>query len=217
MAVKKTIFVVDDHPIVSQGLGLMLEDHAKFKISGSAVSASEALEKIKIKQPDIMVVDISLQDGINGIELIKKISEQYPAILTLVLSMHDENVYAERALKAGAKGYIKKSEFTDKIIDALELITNKGIFLSKEMTNTIMHQITASQMNTDKIGIDNLTDREFEIFEMIGQGQNTKTIAERLVLSEKTVLSHKLRIKNKLKLKNANDLVNLAVKWFSLK
>lgn len=212
---KIKIFVVDDHPIVAEGLGRMISANKKYEICGSALTFDEAISSIKKAKPDILIIDISLQDGCNGIDLLRKVRVTNKKVKALFLSMHDEKIYAERTLKAGASGYVKKSEFTNKILDAIDAVCQGKIYLSDEIQQSIIQDMVEVKKDKRKIGIEKLTNREFEVFEMIGRGYNTKQIAEKLGLSEKTVLSHKLRIRNKLDLRNSNELVNFAVKCFT--
>lgn len=215
MSNKIKLFVVDDHPIVAEGLGRMISKSKKYEICGSSLTFEEALQSIKDSSPDILIIDISLQEDYNGIELLRKIKKQNKKVKALFLSMHDEKIYAERTLKAGAAGYVNKSEFTEKIMDAIDAVAEGKIYLSETIKESIIQDMVSTKADYRKTGLDRLTNREFEIFEFIGRGLNTKQIAEKLNLSEKTVLSHKLRIRNKFSLKNSNELVNYAIKCFN--
>jgi DNA-binding NarL/FixJ family response regulator len=207
---KYKILLVDDHPVLRQGLAQLLNQEKDFVVCGQYEDAGKALDAIGQLKPDAAVVDISLK-GSSGIELLKNIKVQHPKLLVLVLSMHDESLYAERALRAGASGYIMKQEATDQVLTALRKILNGEIYLSEKMSSKLMHQLVSGKANETGSLMERLSDRELEIFGLIGEGRGTRQIAEQLHLSVKTIESHRAHIKEKLNLKNATELVHRAI------
>lgn len=207
------ILVVDDHPIVAQGLELLFSKEENLRVCGTADNANDALAVIPKLKPDLLIADISLKGGINGIDLIKLVKAQYPGIPILAMSMHDESLYAERAIRAGARGYIMKNEMTSTLIKAIQLVTQGRIYLSDTMSSRLLDNLVFDQ--TRKLGqsLDKLTDRELEVLRMIGEGNRTSDIARTLNLSVKTVDTHRTRIKKKLKLQNSAELVKYAIQW----
>jgi len=210
---KIKILIVDDHPIVRQGIIYLLEKEKDIQVCGEAEDALEALAAIPRLKPNLIIIDISLPIG-NGLELIKNISTLYPQIIMLVLSMHDESLYAERVVRAGAKGYIMKSEATDKLITAIRRVADGEIFLSKDIKERIFTKVLQSSTKPYSSSIDLLSDRELQIFQMVGEGIKTRTIANNLNLSISTVNTHYTHIKKKLGLTSNNELIQYAVNWF---
>lgn len=206
------VLIVDDHPIVRQGLVQLLNGESDFVVCGEADSARKAMGAIAELKPDLVIVDVVLQ-GSNGIELIKNIIAQWPDLPILVLSMHDESLYAERALRAGAKGYVMKQEATEELTGALRRILNGQIYVSEELKNKMMRQAIDRKATEDASPIGMLSDRELEVLHLIGQGHGTRQIAEELNLSVKTIESHRAHIKEKLNLKTAPEMVCFAVNW----
>ncbi|MCP4129646.1 MAG: response regulator transcription factor [bacterium] len=213
MRTKTKIFIVDDHPIVCDGLKQLLEREDDMEVCGVAENANEAISAIKKKDPDLVVADISLKGGISGIELTKGIKNRYPSVPVLVLSMHDEALYAERAIRAGARGYIMKHEMTGIIVKAIRQIIEGKIFLSEKMTSRFLDGLMYNQANKIGATIETLTDRELEVFQLVGHGHSTREIARKLNLSVKTIDTYRLRIKTKLNLKSSTELVKLAIEW----
>lgn len=209
---KTTVLIVDDHPIVRHGLAQLIDRSPTLQMCGEAASASEALHLCRENEPDVAVIDISL-DGGNGLELIKQIKAQGVDTKMLVSSMHDELLYAERALRAGAMGYINKIEGTEKIIEAIHQILEGRIYLSGPMTERVLQRMMRTDTDATESPIESLSDRELEVFEMIGQGLTTRQIAKKLHLSPKTIETHREHIKTKLNLQNNNELVRQAVQW----
>lgn len=207
---KYKILLVDDHPILRQGLAQMINEEKELMVCGQFEEASKALDAVIALKPDAAIVDISLK-GSSGIELLKNIKVQYPKLLVLVLSMHDESLYAERALRAGASGYIMKQEATDQVLVALRKVLNGEIYLSEKMSSKLMHQLVSGRATDAGSLMERLSDRELEIFGLIGEGRGTRQIAEQLHLSVKTIESHRAHIKEKLNLKNATELVHRAI------
>ncbi len=209
---KRRILLVDDHPIVRQGLAELIDAEKDLTVSGTADSMNAALEQMPALKPDLVVVDISLK-GSNGIELLKNIKVRYPKMKVLMLSMHDEGLYAIRALRAGASGYIMKQEATEKVIEAARKVLNGEIYLSDKMEKKMMQQLVGGRTARTGSPLEDLSDRELEVFNLIGQGKGTRQIAEELHLSIKTVESHRAHIKEKLGLKSATELVQHAIQW----
>lgn len=204
--------IVDDHPILRQGLMKMLEGEEAIEVCGEAASAKEALKAIESCQPDLAIVDISLE-GTNGIELIKNIRARFSSVDCLVLSMHDESLYAERALRAGAKGYIMKQEASERIVTAIRQVSEGKIYVSEKIGSRIMENIASGRSGAGSSPLDLLTDRELEVFELIGRGIGTRAIAQQLHLSVKTIEAHRSHIKDKLNLKSGVELVQRAIQW----
>jgi DNA-binding NarL/FixJ family response regulator len=212
IAKKKTIFVVDDHPIVRQGLALLINRESDLVVCGEAEEMQSALSAIQTVRPDILIVDISL-NGPDGLELLKNIRLTSPRLPVLILSMHDESIYAERALRAGANGYIMKQEATEKVLIALRRILSGEIYVSDRIANSMLRHYVRGASASEQSSVSDLTDRELEVFRLIGEGQGTRQIAEILHLSVKTVESYQAHIKEKLSLRSARELVQHAVEW----
>jgi DNA-binding NarL/FixJ family response regulator len=209
---KSRILVVDDHPIVRQGLALLINQEADLLVCGEAEEAMGAMHVLASSKPDILIVDISL-NGPDGIDLLKNIRSVYPTMPVLILSMHDESIYAERALRAGANGYIMKQEATEKVLVALRRILGGEIYVSDRIANKMLkHYITGSGTLRPS-SIADLSDRELEVFRLIGDGHGTRQIAEELHLSVKTVESYQAHIKEKLSLRSARELMQHAIQW----
>jgi len=209
---KAKILLVDDHPIVRQGLKELIEQEADLFVCGEAQSGSEALQAIAAAKPDLAMVDISLQ-GTNGLELIKQIKAGHSDVPVLVLSMHDETLYAERALRAGARGYVMKEEATARLIAGIRRVLSGEIYLSERMSARLLSRFVGGGSQTEGSPIERLSDRELEVFELIGRGIGTRQIAEQLHLSIKTIESHREHIKEKLKLGSSQELMRHAVHW----
>jgi DNA-binding NarL/FixJ family response regulator len=206
------VFIVDDHPLVRRGLSELINDEAGLEVIGDAEDADTALTRIKRKRPDLVVVDISLKSG-HGIELIKQIHEHDESILMLVSSMHDESLYAERAVNAGASGYINKQEAPEKVIEAIHEILAGRVFLSQRMKDRLLHRMVETRSTRGRRGIELLSNRELEVLEQVSLGKTTRVIAEHLGLSTKTIETYRENIKVKLDLRNANELTRYAVQW----
>jgi DNA-binding NarL/FixJ family response regulator len=209
---KKTVFVVDDHPIVRQGLTLLINQETDLAVCGEAEEMHSALRAILAVRPDILIVDISL-NGPDGLELLKHIRINSPRLPVLILSMHDESIYAERALRAGANGYIMKQEATEKVLVALRRILSGEIYVSDRIANSMLQHYVRGANLSEHSSVSELTDRELEVFRLIGEGHGTRQIAEELHLSVKTVESYQAHIKEKLSLRNSRELVQHAVQW----
>jgi DNA-binding NarL/FixJ family response regulator len=210
-APKCKVFLVDDHPIVRQGLALFIEREPDLMVCGEAEDATSALQAIRESAPDFVILDISL-NGPDGLELLKTLRVRYPNLPALVLSMHDESVYAERALRAGANGYIMKQEAADKVITAIRHILGGDVYLSDNLTKRMLQQFVNGSISP-RDPLAKLSDRELEVFRLIGAGHGTRQIADELHVSTKTVESYQAHIKEKLALRNARELVQHAVEW----
>lgn len=207
------MLLVDDHPILRKGLAQMINMEQDLTVCGEAEEAGKAFELVGTLQPDVAVVDISLKTG-NGIELVKNVKARYPELPILVLSMHDESLYAERALRAGSLGYIMKEEATEQVLVAIRRVLKGEIFLSEKMKSRMLQQLTTGGRNKVVVSpIENLTDRELEVFRLIGEGRSTRQIAGELHLSVRTVEAYREYIKSKLNLRNATELVQHAFHW----
>jgi DNA-binding NarL/FixJ family response regulator len=209
---KHRILLVDDHPIVRQGLAELIDNQKDLMVCATAEEVHQALDQIAVLVPDLVVVDISLKTS-NGIELLKDIKVRHPKLRVLMLSMHDETLYAVRALRAGASGYIMKQEATENVLTAIRQVLAGEIYLSERMEKKMMQQLVGGRSARTGSPLEDLSDRELEVFNLIGQGHGTRQIAEELHLSIKTIESHRAHIKEKLKLKNATELVQHAIQW----
>lgn len=206
------VFLVDDHPLIRQGLAGFINQEPDMIVCGEAESVAAALEGIPKALPDLVVVDISLQNS-NGLELIKELHGRYPQLLVLVLSMHAETSFAERALRAGARGYVVKHEASDKILIAIRQVYQGGVFLSDYLKDVLLRQLVCGAAIDKSIGMDRLSDRELEVLQWLGEGFSTRQIAERLRISIKTVETYRAHLKRKLKLSNGAELVRYAIQW----
>jgi DNA-binding NarL/FixJ family response regulator len=209
---KTKILVVDDHPIVRQGLAQLLNHESDLVVTAQAEDAHEAMSLMKETPLDFVIVDISLKET-SGMELIKDIKAAHPDLYILALSMHDESLYAERALRAGARGYVMKSEATQKVVDAIRKIMAGRIYVSDSVAAKMMNKIVGGRPNVGASAIERLSDRELEVFSLIGQGFSTRKIAERLHLSIKTIETYRAHIKDKLNLTDATELLQYAIRW----
>lgn len=202
---------MDDHPIMRQGLGQLINHEPDLKVVGEAEDAPSALDGVIATKPDLVIIDISLP-GKNGLELIKDIRAVQRNVALLVHSMHDESLYVERVLRAGAQGYIMKHEGGKKVMDAIRKVLDGEIYVSHSMSAKIL-EIFTNRRTTTNDPVEALSDRQFEIFQMIGQGKGTREIAEELKVSVKTVDAHRANIKEKLGLRSGNELVRYSVRW----
>jgi DNA-binding NarL/FixJ family response regulator len=211
LAPKCRVLLVDDHPVVRQGLALFIDRESDLTVCGQANDATSALQVIRNSTPDFVVLDISLE-GPDGLELLKILRAEYPKLPVLVLSMHDELLYAERALRAGANGYIMKQEATDRVLTAIRHILGGDVYLSDRFTKRMLQQfVNGSAPPRDPLA--KLSDRELEVYRLIGTGHGTRQIADELHVSTKTIESYQAHIKEKLALRNARELVQHAVEW----
>jgi DNA-binding NarL/FixJ family response regulator len=209
---KRRVFLVDDHPLVREWLTNLINQQSDLVVCGEAESAPKALGTIAKLKPDVAIVDISLQDS-SGLELIKDLKELNPRILVLVLSMHDEVLYAERALRAGARGYIMKRETTRNVIDAIHRVLDGKLYISSSVAELIAARSVTGKATEYQNPIELLSDRELEVFQMLGQGLGTRQISDALRVSIKTVQVYCGRMKEKLNLGSATELLREAIRW----
>jgi DNA-binding NarL/FixJ family response regulator len=207
----KRILIVDDHPMMRQGLAQLIAAERDLVVCGEADTARQAFERISRDKPDLALVDISLPDK-NGLELIKDIRALHPDLPVLVVSMHDESLYAERVLRAGGRGYVMKQEGGKVLMQAIRQVLAGQIYVSDKMSARILEVFSGGHRASGTARLGRLTDREFEVFQLIGHGRSTREIAEHLHLSVKTVEVHRANIKKKLRIKTATDLVRYAVR-----
>ena len=207
---RQRIFLVDDHPVLRQGMGRLIDDQPDLMMCGEAESPPEALRLLGTAKADAVIVDLTLKGG-DGLELCKQIRDRFTTLPILVVSMHDESLYAERALKAGARGYVMKQEPQETIMSALRMVARGEVYLSPAMSAKLLRNFSSAKSDSDLAPLERLTNRELEIFRLIGEGQSVRTIAEKLFLSTKTVEAHKEHIKQKLNLKSSNELLQYAI------
>jgi DNA-binding NarL/FixJ family response regulator len=208
---KYRVLIVDDHPIVRRGLADLIDHQTDLEVCGEAADVGEALQIAEATHPDVIVVDLALKSG-HGIELVEQIKARHDGIKMLVSSMHDEMLFAERTLRAGAMGYIAKQEPTENLLEAIHQVLRGEIYLSPRMSSRLLHHVVGGKaLEEDPIA--SLSNRELEVFEMIGQGLTIQQIAAKLQLSPKTIETHREKIKGKLNLKNSAELGRRAVQW----
>jgi DNA-binding NarL/FixJ family response regulator len=212
MSKKNKILLVDDHPLVREWLANLINEQLDLLVCGEVSNAPEALQLIGAAKPNIVIVDLSLEGG-SGIELIKNIKSIYPNVFTIVLSMHDEHLYAERALRAGARAYIMKRETTKNILQAIHAVLEGKLYVSEKIAAMIANKFVGGLPATNESPIEQLSDRELEVFQLLGRGYNTRQIADDLHVGFKTVQAYCARIKEKLNLTNINELLFHAVRW----
>ena len=212
---KKQVFLVDDHPLVRQALSQLINQSGDMAVCGEAEGAPEALRSIAALKPDVAVVDLTLKEG-SGLDLVKDLKLRHPDLPVLVLSMHDESTYAERLLRSGARGYVMKDQASDRVVAALRCVLGGEVYLSEKMSARMLHKLVGGAA-ASLSPVDLLSDRELQVFELIGQGTGTRNIAEKLHLSVKTVETYREHIKLKLKLDNATDLLQHAIQWTQTK
>ena len=208
----KRIVIVDDHPLFRKGLEEMIHSEGSFAVCGEAGNAAEAMEVIRKLNPEMVVVDLSLP-GANGIELIKNLRAEFSKLPILVLSMHDESLYALRALRAGANGYVMKHEAMANVIQAIREVFNGHPYLSPAMAAQVITKFAHRQAEGEVDAVERLSDRELEVLELIGKGNEVRQIAKLLHLSPKTVETHRAHIKDKLDLKNSREVARFALQW----
>ncbi len=206
------ILIVDDHPIVRKGIRALLEQEADFRVVGEAAGRAEVLTFLRQAEPSLILLDISLQ-GSDGIEVTKAIRAEFGTMPILVVSMHDESLYAERALRAGANGYIMKQEMADNVVKAMRQVLGGKIYVSDNIRQKVLRDLTQPHSDIRTTPIERLSDRELEVFRLIGEGHGTRQIAEMLNLSIKTIETYRAHIKEKLSIKSAAELARSAVSW----
>jgi len=212
MPAKKTILLVDDHPVLRRGLASLIESEPDLAVCGEAATCRAALEAIRDSRPDLVTVDLEL-DGSDGLDLVKDMKTHHPEIPALVLSMHDETVYAERSLRAGARGYITKQQLDDTVLVAIRRLLEGETYMSDKLEARLAAKFVGGRTLETDSPLDALSDRELQVFRLIGQGRSTRQIAETLHLSIKTIESHREHIKQKLNLESAPELARRATQW----
>jgi DNA-binding NarL/FixJ family response regulator len=208
----KRIVIVDDHPLFRKGLGEMIHSDGSFAVCGEAGNAAEAMDVVRKLNPEMVIIDLSLP-GANGIELIKNIRAEFPKLPVLVLSMHDESLYALRAMRAGADGYVMKHEAMANVIQAIHEVFDGRPYLSPAMAAQVITKFAHRSAEGEADAVERLSDRELEVLELIGKGNEVRQIAKLLHLSPKTVETHRAHIKDKLDLKNSREVARFALQW----
>ncbi len=209
---KATVYIVDDHPLVRQGLSLLIDQQESLAVVGEAADGPQALAGLERTKPDLVIIDIGLK-GMDGLELAKCLRKQQPRIKVLILSMMDEVIYAERALRAGARGYIMKQEANQELLNAIQRVLSGRIYLSEALSSVMLDQAVGRRPKAAASLTQRLTDRELEILRLIGQGRKNQEIADAAGLSNKTVQAYKENIKKKLNLRNSAELTRYAMEW----
>ncbi len=209
---RKRIVVVDDHPLMREGVGRWIERAPDLEVCGEAESASQAISLVEKLKPDLVLTDIALT-GRSGLELIKDLRALQPELPVLVLSMHEESLYAGRALRAGARGYVMKRAGGDRVVEAIHEVLHGRIAVSPEMGTHLLEEYSGRRAHSRRVPLPSLTDREFEVFQLIGEAKSTREIGEQLHLSPKTVESHRMNLARKLKLKSAAELLRFALQY----
>lgn len=207
-----SVFLVDDHPLVREWLTNLINQLPDLAVCGEAAAAAAALDDIEKLKPDIAIVDLSLKEG-SGLDLIKRVKARAPDTATIVLSMHDEHYYAERTMRAGARGYVMKGEVTSDILAAIRDVLAGKIYLSPRMREAFAERFVGDNLPATKSPVETLSDRELQVFQLLGQGIETRRVAQKLNVSIKTVQAYCARIKEKLQLSNASELLREAVRW----
>ncbi|MBE7497844.1 MAG: response regulator transcription factor [Verrucomicrobiaceae bacterium] len=207
------VLLVEDHPMFREHLGGLINRELGMRVCGEADNIKDAMQLIHSENPDIAIVDVTLRGGSSGLELVKDIKAQGLEVNVLVLSMHDEELYAERALRAGAKGYISKNEASTEVIKAIRSVAAGEVYASRQMTARLLERMTQKRTSQPLAGMETLADRELEVFQMLGRGKSTKEIAQMLNLGESTVETYRARIKDKLQLRSAAELYLRAGQW----
>jgi DNA-binding NarL/FixJ family response regulator len=209
---KKTILIVDDHPVLRRGLGALVNSEPDLVVCAEAGTRPAALEAVRESEPDLVIVDLALGDD-DGLALIKEMKSRHPRIPALVLSMHDESLYAERCLRAGARGYVTKQQLDDTVLDAIRCLLDGETYMSEALRLRLATKFAGGRTLESSSPLDALSDRQLQVFRLIGQGQTTRQIAEALNLSVKTIESHREQIKHKLTLETSAELSRRATQW----
>lgn len=209
---KRRIFLVDDHPLVREGLTNLINEQNDLAVCGEAEDCAGAITGIAKTRPDVVLVDISLKNE-SGLELVKNLENQFPLVALIVLSMHDEALYAERALRAGARGYVMKRESTKSVLASIRRVLEGGVYVSERVVNSMARRFSSSPKQAEASPVERLSDRELEIFRLLGQGRTTAQIAEDLHLSLKTVQAYCARAKEKFGVSSLGELLRAAIRW----
>ena len=211
---KHSVFLVEDHPVTREGFAQLIDYQADLQVCGQAGTAAKALAAIETLRPELVIVDLSLADS-SGLELIKDLKNRFPAIRALVLSTYDESLYGERALRAGARGYVMKQAPTAEVMAAIRVVLAGELYLSENLRTKMVHKQLQGRRAPPARDVESLTDRELQVFELIGRGYPTASVAAKLHLSVSTVETHRAHIKEKLHLAHATELVRFAVEWLN--
>jgi DNA-binding NarL/FixJ family response regulator len=206
------ILLVDDHPVVRDGFAEVINREPDLTVCATAEDRAGALEAIETTRPGLVVIDLTLKNS-SGMELIKDIHSRWPKLLVLVVSMHNENLYAERVLRAGARGYITKQQATRDILQAIRRVLSGGVYLNETTGAAVLARLASKPQSNEDTVLDQLTDRELQVFELTGQGFNTREISNQLRIDMKTVETYRLRIREKLNLESSSELLKLAIRW----
>lgn len=209
---RRTVFIVDDHPLVREGLKMLMDMQGDLRVVGEAADYQQALEGVARAKPDLAIVDIGLK-GTDGLELTKALRKGYPRLAVLVLSIYDEAIYAERALKAGARGYIMKKEANEELLNAVRRVLSGKVYLSESFSSLLLEKIVGRETGAKTLLVENLTDREMEVLRLVGMGRKNQEMAAMLGLSHKTIQVYKEKIKRKLNLKSSSELAHYAINW----
>jgi len=209
---KRRIFIVDDHPLVREGLANLINEQHDLTVCGEAEDAAQALAGIGVSRPDLALIDISLKTA-SGLELVKDVGIHFPLVAVIVLSMHDELLYAERALRAGARGYVMKRETTKDVLTAIRQVVGGDVYVSERVVNAMARRLGSSRKPPAASPVEQLSDRELEIFRLLGQGLTTSQIANDLHLSLKTVQAYCARAKEKFGVNSLSELLRAAIRW----
>jgi DNA-binding NarL/FixJ family response regulator len=212
----KTILVVDDHPLMREGLMQVISAEPGFKVIATAGSVQEALALVESENPDLVITDLTLP-GRNGLELIKDLVATHPDLPVIVMSMHDELLYAERVLRAGGRGYVTKDAPPERLIQAIHTVLEGGVFASENVTNHFLRALSARKVAASSaFPLESLTDREIEVFELIGHAKSYQEISNQLGISLRTLDSHRTHIRQKLGLADSNELTRHAIRWVEI-
>jgi DNA-binding NarL/FixJ family response regulator len=209
---RRRIFLVDDHPLVREGLTNLINGQSDLIVCGEAEDSAGAITGIAKTRPDVALVDISLKNE-SGLELVKNLESQFPLVALIVLSMHDEALYAERALRAGARGYVMKRESTKSVLASIRRVLEGGVYVSERVVSSMARRFSSSPKGVESSPVERLSDRELEIFRLLGQGRTTAQIAEDLHLSLKTVQAYCARAKEKFGVSSLGELLRAAIRW----
>jgi DNA-binding NarL/FixJ family response regulator len=212
VARKRRVFIVDDHPLVREGLTNLINSQSDLIVCGEAKDSSEAIDGIAKERPDVAIIDISLTNE-SGLELIKNLVKQFPQVAVVVLSMHDETLYAERALRAGARGYVMKHETSKSVLASIRRVIEGDIYVSERIVNRMALRLTSARRRAGSSPVERLSDRELEIFQLLGQGRTPSEIARDLNLSLKTVQAYCARAKEKFGVTSLTELLRAAIRW----
>jgi len=212
VARKSRVFIVDDHPLVREGLTNLINGQKDLIVCGEAKDSAHAINGIVKARPDVALIDISLENE-SGLELVKQLRSQFPQVALIILSMHDEGLYAERALRAGARGYVMKHETSKSVLASIRRVLGGGVYVSERVVNRMARRLTSSREPVASSPLERLSDRELEIFRLLGQGRTTSQIAGDLNLSLKTVQAYCARAKEKFGVTSLTELLRAAIRW----